>query len=99
MVAAGLLLTGAVTAGGQPPQFAQPKPPGALTGKTIFLSPGHGWYYHFNFDEFLTQRGNPFGVVEDFGTVEAVARYLVPYLENAGPTCGCAAIVAPPRSR
>lgn len=71
------------TLAGQPPVFGQGKPVGALTGKTVFLSAGHGWYYHSTYG-WLTQRGNTYGIVEDFSNVELVSQYLVQYLENAG---------------
>jgi N-acetylmuramoyl-L-alanine amidase len=76
------------------PAFAQPPEPnndpatgaakrGALSGASIFVSPGHGWYYH-PVNGWLTQRGNSHGVVEDHSNAEAVIQYLLPYLENAG---------------
>ncbi|MCX7920354.1 MAG: hypothetical protein N3A72_12285, partial [bacterium] len=30
---------------GYPAGYGQGQPTGALTGKTVFISPGHGWYY------------------------------------------------------
>lgn len=59
------------------------QPVGALTGASIFLSPGHGWFVNGR-DEWGTQRGNSYGVVEDHSNGETVLQYLVPYLWNAG---------------
>lgn len=55
---------------------------GALTGKTVWLSPGHGW--HNTGTGFITQRGTTNQVVEDFTTAETVDYYLLHYLMNAG---------------
>jgi len=55
---------------------------GALTGKTVWLSPGHGW--HNTGTGFTTQRGTTNQVVEDFTTAETVDYYLLHYLMNAG---------------
>lgn len=57
-------------------------PKGALTGASVFVSPGHGWW--FTDGKWTTQRGNNHGVVEDLSNAETVIQYLVPYLENAG---------------
>lgn len=63
-----------------PPNTAQPR--GALTGASIFVSPGHGW---FSGDTaWTTQRGLKLGLIEDHSNAEAVLQYLVPYLWNAG---------------
>lgn len=64
----------------------------ALRGKTIALSPGHGWIYYDNLGRFSTQRGRISwtgcgdcrGIVEDFETHEIVVGHLVPLLEGAG---------------
>lgn len=66
-----------------PPAFGQAQPVGALTGKTIFLSQSHGWYWHTQFG-WLTQRPNTNDLVEDFVTPELINQYLVQYLWNAG---------------
>ena len=62
---------------------AAPRPPGALSGKTVFLSPGHGFYHHDSLG-WITQRGNSNGIVEDFLTSELTCQYLAAYLESAG---------------
>lgn len=68
------------------PHNGQAQPNGFLSGKTVWLSPGHGWLYYTSLGYFSTQRDNSagFGLVEDFGTVEAVHYYLMKYLHNAG---------------
>lgn len=67
----------------QPPAFGQAQPVGALTGKTIFLSQSHGWYWHSQLG-WISQRPNTNEVVEDFINAEAINQYLVQYLWNAG---------------
>jgi MYXO-CTERM domain-containing protein len=64
----------------------------ALLGKTIALSPGHGWLYSDALGRYATQRGNIRwtgcgdcrGITEDFETHEVVIRHLIPLLEGAG---------------
>ena len=67
-----------------PPGFSQPRATGFLSGKSIFLAPGHGWYYNDSEGAWLTQRPNTNGIVEDFSNPEAVLQYLQPYFHNAG---------------
>ncbi|MEM9991480.1 MAG: hypothetical protein AAF738_06920, partial [Bacteroidota bacterium] len=67
-----------------PSRIGQGQPTGALSGKTVWLSPGHGWIYFSSLGGYSTQRGNTNDVVEDFGTIEAVGYYLLQYLWNAG---------------
>jgi uncharacterized lipoprotein YddW (UPF0748 family) len=69
---------------GQPPTFGQGQPQGALSGKTVWLSAGHGWYWSDTLNRWTTQRGNNHGLVEDFSNAEAVNYYLARYLWNAG---------------
>lgn len=61
---------------------ALPRKNGMLRDKTVWVSAGHGWLYGNG--RWKTQRINNFGVVEDFGSIEAVNYYLLKYLENAG---------------
>ena len=61
---------------------AAPGSAGALAGKTIYLSAGHGFVWtDFGW---RTQRGNTNGLVEDLLTIEAVDQYLIPYLHAMG---------------
>lgn len=66
------------------PDYNPGRPQGALSGKTVFLSPGHGWYYSSTLNRWATQRGNLFGIIEDHSNGEAVLNHLVRYLHNAG---------------
>ncbi len=61
---------------------ASPLPTGALAGKTVWLSPGHGW--HNTGSGYVTQRGTTNEIVEDFTTIESIDNYLINYLYNAG---------------
>jgi uncharacterized lipoprotein YddW (UPF0748 family) len=69
---------------GQPPVAGQGRPQGALAGKTVWLSAGHGWYWSSTLKRWTTQRGNNYGLVEDLSNAEAVNYYLARYLWNAG---------------
>ena len=69
---------------GANPQIGQSQATGGLSGKTVWLSAGHGWLYYTSIDGFTTQRGNTNEMVEDFGSIEAVNYYLMRYLYNAG---------------
>ena len=64
------------------PTTGSPTPAGALAGKTVWLSPGHGW--HNVGSGFVTQRGTTNAIVEDFITAESIDYYLMGYLYNAG---------------
>jgi N-acetylmuramoyl-L-alanine amidase len=64
------------------PTTGSPTPQGALAGKTVWLSPGHGW--HNTGSGFVTQRGTTNAIVEDFVSAESVDYYLMGYLYNAG---------------
>ena len=57
---------------------------GALAGKTIYVSAGHGWYWNAAAAAWRTQRGNTHDLVEDFISAETVAQYLIPYLHDLG---------------
>ena len=64
----------------------------ALRGRTIAISPGHGYIYYDSLGRYATQRGlirwndcgDCRGVIEDFETHEVVVDHLVPLLEGAG---------------
>lgn len=55
---------------------------GVLSGKTVYLSAGHGLTW--TAAGWRTQRGNTNGIVEDLVSIEAVDQYLVPYLHAMG---------------
>ncbi len=57
---------------------------GALAGKTIYLSAGHGFTWSASLNRWATQRGNTQSIVEDLVSTESVHQYLVPMLLNAG---------------
>jgi MYXO-CTERM domain-containing protein len=56
---------------------------GALSGKTVYVSAGHGWTWR-DTGAWRTQRGNTHDLVEDFISAETVAHYLIRYLQNMG---------------
>jgi N-acetylmuramoyl-L-alanine amidase len=70
------------TVAGQPPVFGQGRPQGFLSGKTIFISAGHGWLWDETY--WRTQRGNTCDLVEDLSNAEAVNYFLLRYFWNAG---------------
>lgn len=55
---------------------------GALAGKVIYLSPGHGFTWETG--AWRTQRGNTNDIVEDLVSIETLSQYLMPLLLNAG---------------
>ncbi len=59
---------------------------GALAGKAVYVSAGHGWYWHGSKQSWETQRyaSGSFSITEDFNNAEVVNQYLVQYLRNAG---------------
>ena len=59
---------------------------GALAGKGVYLSAGHGWYWDGYWGEWRTQRyaQGSYNIVEDFNNAEVVNQYLIQYLRNAG---------------
>ncbi len=85
--------------GGQPPASGQGQPQGALTGKTVYVSAGHGWQWNDTFKTWHTQRppfptgGYAGPIIEDHNNAEVVNQYLLQYLWNAG------AMVIPVRER
>ena len=56
---------------------------GALSGVTVYLSPGHGWTYTSS-TKWATQRGNTHSVVEDLSNGDMVGQFIVPRLLAAG---------------
>lgn len=69
---------------GQPPAYSRPQAQGFLSGKAIYLSAGHGWYWYAPGNRWQTQRGNTNGLVEDLNNAETVNQFLIQYLYNAG---------------
>ncbi|AGC44550.1 putative N-acetylmuramoyl-L-alanine amidase [Myxococcus stipitatus DSM 14675] len=59
---------------------------GALSGKVIYLSPGHGFYRAPTLKRWATQRPNTWAVVEDFISAEVLNQDLLPMLTGAGAT-------------
>lgn len=55
---------------------------GTLTGKTIYVWPGHG--YTISGTEWATQRPNCWNYCEDYGDIETTAFYMARYFYNAG---------------
>ncbi|MDK2971588.1 MAG: hypothetical protein PWP23_1343 [Candidatus Sumerlaeota bacterium] len=78
------LATAAHAAPGPAQETTRAQPEGALSGATIFVSPGHGWYFNDKSQAWITQRGITHGLIEDHSNGEAVLQYLLPYLWNAG---------------
>jgi N-acetylmuramoyl-L-alanine amidase len=74
----------AFRATGQPPAGGQGQPAGFLSGKSVFINPGHGWYYSSSAGGWVTQRGLGHYMIEDHSNAEAVLTYLTHYLWNAG---------------
>ncbi|MFH1530761.1 MAG: N-acetylmuramoyl-L-alanine amidase [Pseudomonadota bacterium] len=68
------------------PFDAPGKGTGGLTGKHVYVSQGHGWTWSDVLGRWATQRGNTWGIVEDFVNAEGINQYLLRYLENAGAT-------------
>jgi len=66
----------------RPPLQLGDRTAGALVGKTVYLSAGHGW--HYSAGAWRTQRGNTHDLVEDFITIEGVNEYLIGYLRSMG---------------
>lgn len=59
---------------------------GALSGKTIYLSQGHGFYRSSPLGRWATQRDNSNDIVEDLVSAETLDQYLLPMLMGAGAT-------------
>ena len=59
---------------------------GALAGKSVYLSAGHGFTWTATLGRWATQRGNTHDIVEDLVSAEVINHYLVTYLRNAGAT-------------
>jgi len=57
---------------------------GALSGKSIFINQSHGWFDDPAVARYRVQRGNCYGITEDFSSPEFINMYVVPALRNAG---------------
>lgn len=68
----------------QYPRPAPSRPVGALTGKAVYLNPGHGWVWRDSSDSWSLQRGFVQNNIEDFSNVELVNQWLWAYCYNAG---------------
>jgi hypothetical protein len=55
---------------------------GALSGKTVYVSPGHGWTWDAG--AWRTQRPNTNDIVEDLVSAEAIDQFLLAYLVGMG---------------
>jgi N-acetylmuramoyl-L-alanine amidase len=66
-----------------PPPLSPTGVAGALIGRTIFVSPGHGYYWHTTLG-WTTQRGAIDGLTEDIHTNEIALWHLIPFLEDLG---------------
>ena len=69
--------------GARDPLLGPQQVQGALSGKTIVVSPGHGYYWHSTLG-WITQRPTIGGLTEDIHNGEIARRFVVPYLENLG---------------
>src|SRR5688572_31222873 len=61
------------------------QPSGALSGRIVFTSGGHGWTYDNSADKWFTQRGDSNDVVEDYGNLDQMNLFAA-YCFNAGAT-------------
>lgn len=61
------------------------QPEGALSGKIVYTSAGHGWQWSDTLDRYATDRGNLLSLVEDFGNQDQLTFY-VDHLFRAGAT-------------
>ncbi len=59
---------------------------GLLSGKVVYISQAHGFYWSETLGRWAAQRGNTNGIVEDLVNAEAMNHYLMNYLRNAGAT-------------
>jgi MYXO-CTERM domain-containing protein len=62
--------------------FTSDRPAGILSGKTVYLSPGHGFTWEGG--GWNTQRGTTNSIVEDLVSAEAVDQFLAEYLRRMG---------------
>jgi hypothetical protein len=85
LFALALLLAACATGGARVLAPAPGQPAGALTGRIVFTSGGHGWTYDNSADAWYTQRGDTHDVVEDYGNLDQMNLFTA-YCFNAGAT-------------
>lgn len=61
------------------------QPQGALTGRIVYASAGHGWQWSDTLNRYATDRGNVLSLVEDFGNQDQLTFY-ADFLFRAGAT-------------
>jgi N-acetylmuramoyl-L-alanine amidase len=71
---------------GGPTPPAPDRPVGPLSGKTVYISAGHGWLWGSTYQgtRWYTQRPPYQDLIEDHNNAEAVNWYLINYLYDAG---------------
>ncbi|HJS07962.1 MAG TPA: dockerin type I domain-containing protein, partial [Pirellulales bacterium] len=62
-----------------------PQPAGALTGKIVYTSAGHGWQWNSGLNRYATDRPDYNEIVEDFGNQDQMT-FFADYLLRAGAT-------------
>ena len=61
------------------------QPTGALTGRIVYMSAGHGWTYSNSSDKWYTQRGDSNEVVEDYGNLDQMNLLPFPLSKSMPP--------------
>jgi N-acetylmuramoyl-L-alanine amidase len=68
----------------QPVRTGSGRASGALSGKAVYLNPGHGYVYRPTSESWGVQRGFVQNNIEDFSNVDTVNQWLFAYCYNAG---------------
>lgn len=68
----------------QPVRTGSGRPSGALSGKAVYLNPGHGYVYRPTSESWGLQRGFVHNNIEDFSNVDSINQWLFAYCHNAG---------------
>jgi hypothetical protein len=69
------------------PVFPHTQTGGFLSGKTVFINQGHGWFDDIvATNRWRVQRGivSDYGILEDFSNGETINLFTIPYLRRAG---------------
>ncbi len=66
------------------PRAGNGRPTGSLTGKAVYLNPGHGMVWRGTTDTYSLQRGFVHNNIEDYSNVDWVNQYLNMFCYNAG---------------